>query len=341
MAMAGIAALSIAAFYYFREPERPAYLLRYADNQPAGYPSTEGAFYFAKLVEERTGGDVKIYVYGDEALGDEMEVTRQLQFGGIDFARVSTVQLIEYSDAIAVLSLPYLYRDETHLWQVIDGEIGDRFLGEIGDSGLIGLSWYDGGARNFYTSKTPIRRLEDFQGLTIRTQQVQYAEDMIRALGAIPKQAPYSAVYSALSTGAVDGAENSWPSYMIREHNKVAKYVFEDEHVRIPEMQLMSSKTAQELPEAYLEIIRECARESAVYERGIWKAFEEDARRRAIEEGAVITALDRQERKRLRAVCQPLYDQYGAGHEDMLAQIQSMGEPLYSDCPSFRKCPER
>lgn len=326
LAAAVVSAVAIAAFHHFREPERPGYLLRYADNQPDGYPSTEGALYFAKLVEERTGGDVRIHVYGDEALGDEMEVTRQLQFGGIDFARVSTVQLIGYSEAFAVLSLPYLYRDESHLWRVIDGEIGDSLLGEIGDSGLIGLSWYDGGARNFYTSKKPVRRLEDLQGLTIRTQQVQYAEDMIRALGAIPKQTPYSAVYSAISTGAVDGAENSWPSYIVREHYKVAKYVFEDEHVRIPEMQLMSAKTAKELPEDYLKVIQECARESAVYERGIWKEFEERARARAVEEGALITTLDAGERKRLREACQPLYDQYGGGYGEMLAQIQAAGE---------------
>lgn len=321
-----VLAVLFAAFRHFQEPEQPGYLLRYADNQPAGYPSTEGAVYFAKLVEERTGGDVKIHVYGDEALGDEMEVTRQLQFGGIDFARVSTVQLIEYSDAFAVLSLPYLYRDEDHLWRVIDGEIGDSFLGAIGDSGLIGLSWYDGGARHFYTSKAPVRCLEDLAGLTIRTQQVQYTEDMIRALGAIPKQTPYSAVYSAISTGAVDGAENSWPSYMVREHYKVAKYVFEDEHVRIPEMQLMSAKTAEELPEDYLRIIRECARESAVYERGIWKEFEERARAGAVQEGVLITTLSERERERFRLACQPLYDQYGTGYEEMLKQIQAAGE---------------
>lgn len=320
-------AVALAGMQFVRQPERPAYLLRYADNQPDGYPSTEGALYFAKLVEERTGGDVRIHVYSGEALGDEMEVTRQLQFGGIDFARVSTVQLIEHSEAIAVLSLPYLYRDEDHLWRVIDGEIGDSFLGEIGDSGLIGLSWYDGGARNFYTSKVPVRRLEDLQGLVIRTQQVQYAEDLIRTLGAIPRQTPYSAVYSALSTGAVDGAENSWPSYMVQEHYKVAKYMFEDEHVRIPEMQLMSAKTAAELPEAYLEIIRECARESAVYERGIWKEFEADSRRRAVEAGTKIVTLSDRERERFREVCQPLYDQYGAGYEEMLGQIRAAGEP--------------
>lgn len=324
---AGMIAAVFAAVCCFQKPEQPGYLLRYADNQPAGYPSTEGALYFAKLVEERTGGDVKIHVYEDEALGDEMEVTRQLQFGGIDFARVSTVQLIEYSHGIAVLSLPYLYQDEDHLWRVIDGEIGDSFLGKIGDSGLIGLSWYDGGARNFYTSEMPVRRMEDLQGLRIRTQQVQYAEDMIRVLGAVPKQTPYSAVYSALSTGAVDGAENSWPSYLVREHYKVAKYVFEDEHVRIPELQLMSAKTAKELPKEYLEIIRQCARESAVYEREIWKEFETYARTRAIEEGAVVTVLSEKERKRFREACQPLYEQYGAGYEDMLAQIQAAGGP--------------
>lgn len=320
VAVAAASALSACG-----KQERPTYLLRYADNQPDGYPSVEGALYFADLVYERTGGDVKISVYGNEELGDEMSVTRQLQFGGIDFARVSTVQLIGYSDKMAVLSLPYLYRNEDHMWAVVDGEIGDSFLGEIGDSGVIGLSWYDGGARSFYTADKQIRRLEDFQGLTIRVQQVQYMDDMLRTLGAIPRQIPYSAVYSALSTGVVDGAENSWASYMVREHYKVAKYVFEDEHVRIPEMQIMSAKTARDLPEEYLEIIQECARESAVYEREIWKDWEQEARKKAIAAGTIVTKPSAGERKKLREACQPLYESYGAGHEELLEQIIAAG----------------
>ena len=41
------------------EQERPL-ILRYAENQPEDYPTSKAAKAFAELVEQRTGGRVKI-----------------------------------------------------------------------------------------------------------------------------------------------------------------------------------------------------------------------------------------------------------------------------------------
>lgn len=303
----------------------PTYLLRYAENQPADYPTTQSGRYFAELVAERTNGDVKITVYDNAELGNESSVIRQIQFGGIDMARVSIAQLVMHSEALSVLTMPYLYRDNVHMWTVLDGEIGDAFLGEIESTGLIGLSWYDAGERNFYT-REKIETLEDLRGLTIRVQEADYMSDMLRALGAIPKSIPYNEVYSSLSTGAVDGAENNWPSYEATNHFRVAQYVLLDGHVRIPEMQIISAKTAAELPEEYMQIIRECAKESALYERRLWNEREQEARQRALDSGVVVTALSESEREKFRAACQPIYEEYAAGYLDLIAEIQGIGE---------------
>ena len=85
----------------------------------------------------------------------------QMQYGGIDFARVSLSQLAEYIPELNVLQMPYLYSDSDHMWKVLDGRIGSDFLEKVSKSELIGLSWYDAGARNFYNSKKPITCLED------------------------------------------------------------------------------------------------------------------------------------------------------------------------------------
>ena len=73
---------------------------------------------------------------------------KQMQYGGIDFARVSIAQMSDFIPEMNVLQLPYLYEDSDHMWRVLDGEIGDRFLGYPRTHGLVGLSWYDAGARN-------------------------------------------------------------------------------------------------------------------------------------------------------------------------------------------------
>lgn len=52
----------------------PDFVLTYADNQPADYPTTQGAERFAALVKERTGGKVVIQVKSGGEYGTEQEV---------------------------------------------------------------------------------------------------------------------------------------------------------------------------------------------------------------------------------------------------------------------------
>lgn len=312
---------AILAGCFQQAAKTPTYVLRYAENQPLDYPTTQGGIRFAQLVEERTNGNVKILVHYDEELGNETSVLQQVRFGGIDFARVSLSQVVTYSEKHAVLILPYLYRDNDHLWSVLDSGIGESFLGEIGESGLFGLSWYDAGARHFYTSKKQLTCLEDLKGLKIRVQESPYMEDMIRALGAVPVAIPYSLVYSNLSTGSVDGAENNWPSYESMNHYQVAPYILLDGHVRIPEIQLMSSKTVASLPQEYLQIIQECAKESAEYERELWAEREAASRKIVESAGTVVMNLSETERLKFQQACEPIYETYAGEYRDIVQQI--------------------
>ena len=71
------------------EEPQPELVLRYAENQPEDYPTTKAALAFAEMVAQRTDGRVKVVVYSGGELGAELSVIEQMQFGGIDFARVS------------------------------------------------------------------------------------------------------------------------------------------------------------------------------------------------------------------------------------------------------------
>ena len=168
-----------------QEPEeaKPELILRYAENQPEDYPTTQAALAFAGLMADQTDGRVKVAVYSGGELGAEQSVIQQMQFGGIDFARVSLSQLAEYIPALSVLQLPYLYEDASQMWRVLDGSIGDEFLAMLDGMDLVGLSWFDAGVRSFYT-REKVTGLDDLQGLTIRVQESDMMSDMITALGA-------------------------------------------------------------------------------------------------------------------------------------------------------------
>ena len=301
----------------------PEFVLTYAENQPAGYPTVLGAQYFADLVRERTGGKVVIQIKHSGEFGSEAEVLGQMAFGGIDFARVSLAELSDEIPKLNVFQLPFLYEDANHMWRILDGQIGQEFLEVFSEAGLVGLSWYDAGARCFYTDELPIRSAADLAGLRVRVQGSQMVADMVTLLGAEPMPLDYDDVYYAFELGKIDAAENNWPAYEALSHWQVARYFTADEHSRVPEIQLASERLWQELPEEYRQIILECARESALYQRELWRLQVEKSRMKVLDSGCQEIQLTYAAKEEFRRLLQPLYEQYCADYMDLVEQIRN------------------
>ena len=306
------------------EGDLPLLILRYADNQPEDYPTTAAAAYFAQLVEERTQGKIRVRLYCNGELGNENQVLEQVQFGGIDMARVSVGTFAESYSEIEVLLLPFLYDDAEHMWRVLDGPVGDEFLIGARRADVVGLSWFDAGARSFYT-REPICGLDDLRGLTIRVQESAFMSRMVELLGARPVQLPYNDVYSALQTAKIDGAENNWPSYAATGHFQAAPYYLQDGHSRLPEMQIMSTVALDkiaEIDEDYVAIVRECARECALYERELWREQEAAAEKLVRDYGCAVTTVSGGQLEEFRQAVQPMYDEYPQEMQELIRQIQ-------------------
>lgn len=306
----------------------PELILRYAENQPEGYPTTEAAYAFAELVAERTDGRVNVRVYSNGVLGSETSIVEQMEYGGIDFSRISIMSLGEFVPEVFVLQLPFLYKDDDHMWRVLDGAIGEVFLDSIKDRiGLTGLAWFDAGVRHFYTNR-PVKGLEDLQGLRIRVAESGLMEDLIRQLGAVPVRLSYDDVYSALAKGEIDGAENNWPSYDYSGHFEVAKYMLVDGHTRIPELLLASAEAMEKLTALdpqYPALVRDCAREAALLERDLWKQAETESEAEMREAGVTVTTLTDEEWQHFRDAVEPIYQEY-TDQKALIARIQREGK---------------
>ena len=316
LALAACTALGAVGCSKTEEYTGPELILRYAENQPGDYPTTQAALAFADLVAERTEGRVKVVVYSGGELGAEQSVIEQMQYGGIDFARVSLSQLAECLPALSVLQLPFLYTDAPQMWRVLDGEIGDEFLSGLGAMDLVG--------RSFYT-REKVETLADLAGLTLRVQESDMMSEMILDLGAKPAQVVYSRVYAALHNAEIDGAENNWPSYEAMGHYEVAPYFLKDEHARVPELQLASEAAMEklaELDEHFPDIIRTCGKESALAERRLWAEREASAEKHMREWGVEVTTLSAVEKARFRAAVEPMY----AAFEEQSRLIQRIRE---------------
>ena len=317
--------IALVVFFLTKPAEKvPEYVFSYAENQDEDYPTTLGGQYFANLVEEKTNGRIRILIQHSGERGNESQVISQLKYGGVDFARISISELTNEIKALNVLQLPYLYENSEHMWKVLDGKIGDYFLDVVSGYEMIGLSWYDAGARNFYTKDRPIQKLEDFEGLKIRVQESDMMASMVEYLGGEPVKKPYSEVYSLLEKSEADGAENNWPSYESMEHYEVAGYYTLDEHIRIPELQICSKHTWEKLSEEDQQIILECAKESSIYQRKLWKEQETKSRELAVSAGAEVVHLSTVEKKKFRKAVEPLFERYCGEHMDLIQEILSV-----------------
>lgn len=302
----------------------PEYVFSYADNQTGNYPTVQAARRFADQVNQETDGRIEIRVYPNAELGDEDSTVRQVSYGGIDFCRCSLSNLPDYSEETLVLQLPYLYEDRDHMWRVLDGEIGVQVKDSFQGSGMVALSWFDAGVRNFYTTDEAIRCLEDMQGMKIRVQQAELAEDMVEALGAEAVPIVYEAVKDALQTGEIDGAENNWASYEAMQHDEIARYYTVDEHMRVPELMLVSSATWEQLSAEDQATIQRCADAAGLYERELWTARETSAREKCLQEGTVEIVLPEREKKRFRDAVSPLYKKYCGDYAELVEKINEI-----------------
>lgn len=249
-----------------KKGEAAKFVFKYADIQPPTYSTVVGARKFAELVEQRTNGRIKIDVYDSAQLGEEKAVLEQLQLGVVDFARINASPLGEYNKQFGLFVLPYLFDNEAHMWKFLESDTAKKMLDNLQKSKMQGLAFYDGGTRSFYARK-PINSIDDLKGMKIRTQESRTTMEMVKAVGASPTPMPYGQVFSALQTGVVDGAENNLPSWDTSSHYQVAKYMIQDEHLRIPDVMIASKSTWDKLSEEDRKIIREAAWESVKTQR--------------------------------------------------------------------------
>jgi len=295
-------------------------LLKAADNQPEDYPTVLGLKYMAKLLDEKSQGRVKMQVYANAQLGGEKETIEMTQLGTIAINRVNTAPLVGFVPQIGVFSMPFLFNDSTHLWKVLDGSIGQGMMKELEKSNLVGLAFYDSGARSFYTKSKAINSPDDAKGQKIRVQQSKIFVDTVNILGASATPMGYGEVYSSLQSGIIDGAENNPPSLWTMKHYEVCKYFALDEHSMVPEIVIMSKKVFDALSPEDQKLVRDAAAEAAVYQKKLWAEFNEKSLKELKDKGVIISTVDKAP---FQKAVEPMYANYPE-YKEAIAQIRAV-----------------
>ncbi len=277
----------------------------------------------AERLEHYSGGKMQIRIYSGGQLGSERELIELLQIGALALTKVSAAPLEGFAPNMQVFSVPYVFRDETHLWQVLDGPIGQQLLAELTPVRLKGLGYYDAGSRSFYTTRQKVQSPADLKGLKFRVPNSQTAVQMVQTLGGAATPVDWGELYTALQQGVVDGAENNPPSFYLSRHYELSKYYVLDEHTSVPDLILLSQHIWDNLSAQQQGWLQQAFADSAAWQREAWQAQTRESLEKVKAAGVEVIYPDKQ--PFIDAV-KPLHQQlHGSSVGQLMEQIQQVG----------------
>jgi len=291
-----------------------SYTMTIAHLYPEDLTSNETApalKHFERLVESATDGDIEVEVFGNGALGGEVEIARQARAG----RTIQSVMLGSGTQAslyrrYEMVTAPFLFPDYRTAWSFFDSPWFAEFMKPmVAETGLRYLGTLDdgGGFVAFANNGRPIRTVEDLDGLKIRVEENEAHMTIMRALGAAPVPLPWSELQTGLATGLVDGHFHAPGVNDIFKIHDVADYTTWSGHVYNTITWSVSEAWFSQLPRDYQEIIVVAAREAVTLAHGVAAkitivGWENSCR--AFKECHVLPA---SERERMRSLAEPIY----------------------------------
>jgi tripartite ATP-independent transporter DctP family solute receptor len=306
--------LSVSAFLFTAASASGAEIkdrtIKFSYVLPKEHPYGVGAAKFAQLVEQKSGGKMKVKTYSDGTLGSEVHTISATQGGVQEMTLVSSAPLVGIAKEFAIYDFPFLFSDEKEADAVLDGPVGKKLLDGLSEKNLIGLCYWENGFRNVTNSKRPIGKSEDLQGLKIRTMQNPVYTDVFNTLGANAVPMAMTEVYSALETRAIDAQENPYAIIHASKFNEVQKYVSATKHAYAPAPVLVSKRFWDKLTPDEQKVLQDSCVEARDYQRKVSREQTAKALAELKAKGMAFNEIPPEEIAKMREKVKPVIDKY-------------------------------
>ena len=256
---------------------------------------------FAQEVEKASGGKMKVRAIGAAALGSDVQMQQALIGGAQEMMVGSTATLVGITKEMAIWDTPFLFNNAREADIVLDGPVGQKIMDKLQEKGLVGLVYWENGFRNLTNNKQPVAKLEDLNGIKLRVMQNNVFLDSFKSLGANAVPLPFSELFTALETKAVDGQENPYNTILSSKFYEVQKYLTVTNHVYSPWIVLVSKKWWDGLSNDERNVLLAAAKKSRDFER---KDTREEAAKALAElkaKGMQVNELSAAEANRMRS----------------------------------------
>ncbi|MEG0774717.1 TRAP transporter substrate-binding protein [Clostridium sp.] len=263
---------------------------------------------FKPMVEEKSGGKIKVEIYEGGVLGGEKELWDSVRNGNVEMTAIGTVMWNEV-DKMSIPDWPFLFRDLEHAKKVYTGEIGEEMAKAVEEkAGVHFMSWHPNGVRVFSSNKT-ISSLDTFKGMRLRMPNNPIHIQVGKLLGANVTPLPLGEVFTALEQKVVDGQDNPLSTFRNEGWFEVQTDIFESNHMVASLELIASDKLMKSLSEDQQKIIEEASLKTS---EESWKLYANslEADKKFLQENGIkFTTPSDADRAKLIEIVQPVYDE--------------------------------
>ncbi len=308
--------------------DEPQLTFTYAEVNPEDSLMGKTANAFKEKVEELTGGSVTINIQFSGVLGAEGDVLDTMIGGGgtIDIARVATFSLNSYgTKKTLLLSIPYTFSGREHFWKFAASDLGQEFLSEPSEVGLgiKGLFYVEEGFRNFFFTM-PVEDVAGIAGTKIRVSTDPIMTGMVEGLGASPTVVSFTELYTSLSSGVVDGAEQPIVNYQSNAFFEVAPYMLLDQHTLGCAEVIITEDAWNKLSDSQKAAFVEAGKYASEFNAGLSADIEAECV--AELEAAGVTFVEVADKQALKDACADLIASYTADYQTEYETIVGLAD---------------
>ncbi len=290
----------------------PKVTLTWGNTAAAEDLSTKGMEKVAELVEERSGGSLKINTFPASQLGTAVTQMEMIIDGSIDMFTEGSNYMADFGAPDRnIFSIYFQVPSQEHAVKFLNSNLykswEDQFLANTGLRTLAS-NWMRPPV--VIASNVSLKTFEDFQGLKLRALPSKFTLAALASFGTNPTAVAYDEVYLALQQGIIDATIATLDAVYKMNFYQVSKYLLMNELSYVNFAVWINENKFQSLTKAQQEILSETCKEVGTWYANTVKEELDSYVKAMVEHGIQLIDIAEEDLPKFRAATTNLIKQY-------------------------------
>lgn len=280
---------------------------------------------FARLVGERTNGEVTVTVFPNSQLGGDEALARDLSRGSLDLAFLNPGSLAGLDPLLDIHYLPYIattFDEVDKIFYNPQGVLQTTLRETLAKHRMQVLGFFELEFRAVTNSVREVRKPDDLKGLKLRVPGSAGIQGFFEAAGAQAVAMPFPELFTALQQRTVDGQDNGASITYNSRLFEAQKFMTTLNHVYAMGTITASARTWGRLSDAQKKVFEETAAEVVKAQIANNRQLNAQYLQKIAQGGVQVTQLGPQELEAFRKVGESVWDKlkptYGAQRVEQL-----------------------